>query len=149
LTLSRSRRTGSPMALIFLDVDHFKSINDSQGHAAGDMVLCEFAKRIRAGIRLTDTAARLAGDEFVVILEDVKALPEAEAVATKLLEAVRLPMQVYGTEIRITTSMGIAFCEPAGPGDTPGAEELLARADRALYRAKAAGRNGYAVDHTP
>jgi diguanylate cyclase (GGDEF)-like protein/PAS domain S-box-containing protein len=144
--LSRSRRTGSPMALMFLDIDHFKSINDSLGHGAGDVVLCEFAKRIRAGIRITDTAARLAGDEFVVILDDVKTLPEAEAVANKLIEAVRLPMQAEGSKILITTSIGIAFFQPEGPADALGAGELLARADRALYRAKAAGRNTYVVD---
>lgn len=147
--LSRSRRTGSPMALMFLDVDHFKSINDSLGHAAGDAVLCEFAKRIRAGIRITDTAARLAGDEFVVILEDIKTRHEAEVVVAKLIEAVRLPMQAEGKEILVTTSIGIAFFQPEGPADALGASELLARADRALYRAKAAGRNTFAVDDSP
>ena len=147
--LSRSHRNVSPMALMFLDVHHFKSINDSLGHGAGDVVLCEFAKRIRAGIRITDTAARLAGDEFVVILEDVKTLPEAEAVVVKLMEAVRLPMQAEGHEILITTSIGIAFFQPQGPTDALCANELLARADRALYRAKAAGRNTFAVDSSP
>jgi diguanylate cyclase (GGDEF)-like protein/PAS domain S-box-containing protein len=147
--LSRSCRTNSPMALMFLDVDHFKSINDSLGHAAGDVVLCEFAKRIRAGIRITDAAARLAGDEFVVILEDVKTLPETEAVVNKLITAVRQPIQAEGHEILITTSIGIAFFQPAGQADALGASELLARADRALYRAKAAGRNTFMVDDSP
>lgn len=139
--IARSRRTGSTMALMFLDVDHFKSINDSLGHGAGDQVLCEFAKRIRSALRISDTAARLAGDEFVIILEDVAATSEVETVARKVLEAVRHPMHVGDIDIVVTTSIGIAInrCEDIS------SEALIERADKALYRVKQAGRGAFAV----
>jgi diguanylate cyclase (GGDEF)-like protein len=126
---------------MFLDIDHFKSINDTNGHGIGDLVLCEFARRIRAAIRLSDTAARFAGDEFVIIIEDLLSPSQVEAVARKLVERVRFPMDAAGINIRMTTSIGIAF-HPTG-SITPA--ELIARADKALYRAKAAGRDGFAT----
>jgi diguanylate cyclase (GGDEF)-like protein/PAS domain S-box-containing protein len=139
--IARNRRTGSTMALMFLDVDHFKSINDSLGHGAGDQVLCEFASRIRSALRISDTAARLAGDEFVIILEDVTATSEVETVARKVLEAVRRPMHVGDIDIVVTTSIGIAI----NKGEDITSEALIARADKALYRVKAAGRGAFAV----
>lgn len=139
--LARSRRSHKPMGLIFMDVDHFKHINDGHGHAAGDAVLKTFARRIRAAVRGTDTAARLAGDEFVVILEGLQDADEAALVAAKLVDVIREPMQLPGGEqIVVTTSIGMACW--GGTGD--GAEDILDRADRALYRAKAAGRNTFA-----
>ena len=140
--IARSRRTGSMMALMFLDVDHFKSINDSLGHGAGDHVLCEFANRIRSALRISDTAARLAGDEFVIILEDIVDASEVEIVASKVIEAVRRPMQVAGIEIVVTTSIGIAI----NKAEEISAEALIAQADRALYRIKQAGRNAFAIE---
>lgn len=141
LALARSRRAQRAMALIFLDVDHFKSINDGHGHAAGDAVLKEFATRIRRAVRSTDTAARLAGDEFVVILEGLQSDAEASQVAAKLVDAIRPPITLpAGSEILVTTSVGMACWGGVGEG----AEDLLERADRALYRAKAAGRDTFA-----
>jgi len=137
--MSRNRRSGKNMALMFLDIDRFKSINDIRGHGVGDLVLCEFAKRIRTSIRSTDTAARLAGDEFVIIVEDFRIYSEVEAIARKLVEAVRRPMSAAGDEIQISTSVGIAFAE--AEEITPA--ELIARADHALYDAKAAGRDTF------
>jgi len=141
LALARSRRNKKAMALIFMDVDRFKAINDGHGHAAGDAVLKEFAVRIRRTVRSTDTAARLAGDEFVVILEGLQGDAEASQVAAKLVDAIRPPMPLPdGGEILVTTSVGMACW--SGIGD--GADDLLDRADRALYRAKAAGRDTFA-----
>ncbi len=141
LALARSRRSHKAMALVFMDIDHFKRINDGHGHAAGDAVLKEFAARIRRSVRSTDTAARLAGDEFVVILEGLQEDAEASRVATKLVEAIRAPMRLPGGgEILLTTSVGMACWSGIGEG----AEDLLDRADRALYRAKAAGRDTFA-----
>jgi diguanylate cyclase (GGDEF)-like protein/PAS domain S-box-containing protein len=139
--LARAGRSHRAMAVIFLDVDHFKGINDGHGHATGDAVLKTFATRIRAAVRTTDTAARLAGDEFVVILEGLHDDTEASHVAAKLVEAIREPMPLPGGgEIHVTTSVGMACWGGTGEG----AEDILDRADRALYRAKAAGRDTFA-----
>ena len=140
--LARYRRGRRPLALIFLDVDRFKSINDTHGHGVGDAVLREFATRLESGLRETDVAARLSGDEFVVILDGLATRDEAVAVATKLLHAIRQPMALAGRMLPVTASMGLAWL--AGTPDVD-AQTLMVRADRALYRAKAAGRNGLAV----
>jgi diguanylate cyclase (GGDEF)-like protein/PAS domain S-box-containing protein len=137
-SLARHRRTRRPFALIFLDVDHFKAINDSHGHGAGDAVLKEFAARLQHSLRETDVAARLSGDEFVVILDGLAARDEAIAVADKLLHAIRAPMAVGDKVLHVTASMGLAWQE--GTVDVE-AKALMARADRALYRAKEGGRN--------
>jgi len=139
--IARSHRTGNTMALMFLDIDHFKSINDSLGHGAGDQVLCEFANRIRSALRITDLAARLAGDEFVIILEDLMTAGEVEVVAKKLLAAVRLPMPIAGIEIVVTTSIGVSINE----GKDVASETLMNSADRALYRSKETGRDAFAI----
>ncbi|MGN6579459.1 MAG: PAS domain S-box protein [Bordetella sp.] len=139
--LARSRAAGHELALMFLDIDHFKSINDAYGHGTGDLVLCEFAKRIRAGVRASDTVARLAGDEFVIIVEDCLAPDDVEIMAKKLIEQVRAPMDADGINIRMSTSVGIALHQTGNIAPS----DLLAHADRALYRAKAAGRNGFAT----
>ena len=136
--LARHRRTKRPLALIFLDVDHFKTINDSHGHGAGDAVLKEFASRLLQTLRETDVAARLSGDEFVVILDGLAARDEAIAVADKLLHAIRAPMDVGDKVLHVTASMGLAYQD--GSVDVE-AQALMARADRALYRAKEGGRN--------
>lgn len=139
--MARSRRSKRPMALIFLDVDHFKQINDTHGHGMGDAVLKEFASRLEHCIRTTDTAARLAGDEFVVILEGLNAVEEVTAVAAKLGGAIRQPMHFDGQTLRVTSSMGFAFFEGHGGS----VDAIIARADKALYRAKAAGRDTFAA----
>jgi diguanylate cyclase (GGDEF)-like protein/PAS domain S-box-containing protein len=138
--LARGRRHRQPLAVLFLDVDRFKDINDGLGHAAGDEVLKVFAARLSASVRETDTVARLAGDEFVLILEDLHAEAEAEAVARKILDAIGQPFSVSGQTLRVSTSIGIAF---HAEGDTL-PEQLLSAADKALYRAKAE-RNTYCV----
>ncbi|MFZ5549738.1 MAG: diguanylate cyclase domain-containing protein [Pseudomonadota bacterium] len=137
--LARARRQRAGLGLMFLDIDHFKHINDSFGHAAGDAVLVEFGARLKAAVRATDFVARLAGDEFVVILEGLNAADEGERVAGKILAGVRRPMAAEGMELSVTTSIGIAYL-PGGGQAEPAA--LLALADRALYGTKAKGRDG-------
>lgn len=143
-SLARARRQRNGMGLMFLDIDRFKSINDTHGHATGDAVLIAFGVRLQAAVRATDFVARLAGDEFVVILEGVHTAAECEQVAVKIEAAVRRPMGVDaagGQALAVSTSIGIAYLPAGHPGE-PAA--LLALADRALYETKARGRD----DHT-
>ncbi len=134
--LARGKRRGKELAVLFLDLDKFKSINDSLGHAAGDAVLCEFASRLKASVRKTDTVARIAGDEFVILLEDLSSSAEAEQIANTILENTKAPMRYGDTVLNFSTSIGIALA--TGEDD---ADSVLKRADAALYAAKAAGRS--------
>ena len=136
---ARARRHGTLRAVLYLDVDRFKSINDTHGHAVGDLVLCEFARRLRGCVRDTDTVARLAGDEFVILLEDLHDARAARQVAEKLLEAMRPPFETGHETLDVSTSIGIACARP----DENETEAWLKRADQALYEAKAAGRNAW------
>ncbi len=141
--LARAGRTGNALALMYLDVDRFKAINDGLGHAAGDEVLKEFARRLVTSVRTTDTVARLAGDEFAIILEGLHDHGEVKAIAQKIVNQVKLPMQVGERELAVTTSVGIAFHDPSQPATTSAL--LLAQADEALYAAKGAGRSTFRV----
>jgi diguanylate cyclase (GGDEF)-like protein/PAS domain S-box-containing protein len=137
--IARSRRSAMPLALVYLDVDHFKQVNDTLGHAVGDAVLREFGRRLSATVRTTDTVARLAGDEFVVVLEQVGSPLECERIAAKLLDAIRPAFDIDGHTLSITSSMGIAWC----PRPEQGA--MAHAADQALYQSKHAGRNTASV----
>jgi len=145
LALSRSRRAMSGIALMYLDIDHFKSINDTLGHAAGDEVLKAFASRLQQSVRVTDTVARLGGDEFVIVLEGVASAEEPQIVARKIIASVRRPLEVEGRTLALTTSIGIAFRREVVAADAATAETLIGRADAALYAAKKAGRNTWRV----
>lgn len=139
--LARQRRhahEGGAMALLFLDVDRFKSINDTHGHGVGDTVLREFSQCLRRTVRASDMVARIAGDEFVAVLEGLNHPDEAAQVAAKVVEAVRAA-KPGGLEV--TASVGVATVTG---GEVPAAE-LVALADRALYQAKREGRDGFAV----
>lgn len=144
IALARASRAGQQVGLAFLDVDHFKRINDEHGHAAGDTVLVEFARRLVQTVRCTDTVARLAGDEFVIVFEQLPSNAEVNLLGRKILEAMSEPFQVGERQLSITTSIGIALTTamPAG------ADEVMRAADQALYGVKAAGRNGFAVNYT-
>ncbi|HZX29276.1 MAG TPA: PAS domain S-box protein, partial [Telluria sp.] len=142
--VERARRHHLLIALAYLDVDHFKKINDTYGHATGDEVLKEFAHRMVASVRSSDIVARLSGDEFVIILGDLKEAAEAATIAQKIVDAVRVPFELAGATVNVTTSVGIAVFE----GGTQTQVQLLANADKALYEAKRLGRNGFAV-YTP
>jgi diguanylate cyclase (GGDEF)-like protein/PAS domain S-box-containing protein len=138
--LNRSRR---PCALMYLDVDHFKSVNDGYGHGIGDRLLKEFSARLAACVRQTDVVGRLGGDEFVILLEDLAEAADAYLVGQKIVDAMRAAFVFGDVRVSATTSIGITV---AGAGDEALAPaELLQRADRALYDAKAAGRNTFKV----
>ena len=142
----------SPMALLFLDIDRFKEVNDGHGHEAGDDVLKAYAKRMLAVVRKADTVARLAGDEFTIILEGLNDPQDARLVAGKLLDRLRVPIELSGRPTVVTASIGIASCETA-PSDAVvllngmnDAAALLRRADAALYEAKRRGRDSFFYD---
>jgi len=135
--IRRAGRTGQRVGLMFLDVDHFKRINDTLGHGGGDMVLQEFARRLSGAVRATDSVCRLAGDEFTIVLENLAAAAEARLVAGKILEAMRRPFDVDGVLLPVSTSIGIACMGANGRQ----AQQLTRRADEALYKAKQLGRN--------
>jgi diguanylate cyclase (GGDEF)-like protein/PAS domain S-box-containing protein len=141
--IERCDRSGNPMALLFLDLDSFKSINDSLGHHCGDLVLQEFSRRLLAAVRTTDLVARLSGDEFVIVLEalmeaDGNAFGDAAMVAEAIIAAMREPMMLEGEARVVSASIGVAVRRPHG---VLGAE-LLINADAALYVAKRRG-GGY------
>lgn len=138
--LLRAHRTGAGVAVAYLDIDRFKLINDTHGHATGDLVLIEFARRLRATVRATDTVARLAGDEFVVLFEHLGGSDELAALGRKIVEAMRPPFQAGDVRLGVTTSVGLAVAAAGSHRDA-----LLRQADEALYAAKAAGRDGYRV----
>ncbi|MGV3655277.1 MAG: putative bifunctional diguanylate cyclase/phosphodiesterase, partial [Noviherbaspirillum sp.] len=127
------------VAVMFIDLDRFKNINDSLGHDAGDQVIIETARRLSGGLRESDTVARQGGDEFVVVLADVARVEDVATVAQKILGALSQPMLVQGQEIFPAGSLGISMY----PGDGSDSQTLMKNADTAMYRAKAAGRNNF------
>lgn len=140
--LRRAEKTGTPSALLFLDLDRFKQINDTLGHEVGDQLLVQVAQRLRASVRGFETVARLGGDEFVVVLEQIDDVEAAASVAQCILQAMSTPFVLGVGERKVSTSIGVAL---SNPGDD--VDELLERADEAMYRAKRAGRDTYAVSH--
>jgi diguanylate cyclase (GGDEF)-like protein/PAS domain S-box-containing protein len=132
--LAGSRRRGLQLGVIFLDVDHFKAVNDSLGHGSGDDLLREAASRIAAAIRSDDTVARFGGDEFVIVCDDISAI-ETEEIAERVLETLSRPCLIGGQEMTVTASLGIALSDDHA---TP--ESLLRDSDAAMYRAKERGR---------
>jgi diguanylate cyclase (GGDEF)-like protein/PAS domain S-box-containing protein len=139
--IARSQATGQPMALMFLDIDDFKKINDSDGHYGGDEILRQFARRLISCVRQTDTVARLAGDEFVIILENLHAADEMPIIAQKIIAQMEQHFELSDSSRRVTTSIGGAIRRD----NEISAEMLLRRADEALYLAKSAGRNTFKV----
>ncbi|MBV0932960.1 diguanylate cyclase domain-containing protein [Marinobacterium weihaiense] len=135
--LRRAHREGNQFALMFIDLDGFKQINDFHGHDAGDDLLSVLAGRITGQLRGTDTCARIGGDEFVVMLETVHSADAAELVADKLLTCLSTPVQRGQQQLRVSASIGIALY----PDDGSSADALLTRADDAMYQAKAEGKN--------
>ena len=134
-------RIGAPVALLFIDLDHFKEVNDKLGHEAGDLLLRLVADRLRSCVRETDTVARLGGDEFTVILQDLIGSGHVELVAGKILNELASPFQIFNDTVHISASIGIAFSSK----DAPTPEELIKNADQAMYEAKNAGRNQFSV----
>jgi diguanylate cyclase (GGDEF)-like protein/PAS domain S-box-containing protein len=143
LALARARRTASSVALLYLDLDDFKLVNDSLGHAAGDELLCQIALRLQDRRRESDLLARQGGDEFLLLLADVAgdAVGIARTAAEAILEALSRPFSIAGTDFHVGASIGVGVF----PRDANDAEELLRHADAAMYQAKARGRNTVAV----
>ncbi|MDX2219721.1 MAG: GGDEF domain-containing protein [Burkholderiales bacterium] len=138
--IASARRHGSAICLLYLDIDRFKEINDTRGHAVGDAVIIEVARRIQSLVRADDMVARLGGDEFAVIVEQASA-GTGEAIAGKMLAAMQTPITAGDSQVSVKVSIGIGFAlEP----DT--FEHVLGMADRALYRAKSAGRGTFAIE---
>lgn len=135
------QRSGLSLAVIYMDLDKFKLINDSMGHDVGDELLVAFAQRVRAVLRDMDTMARFGGDEFVILLPDLQSASEATLVAQRILSALQQPWELNSCTLTTTSSMGIALF----PANGSTAAELVKQADMALYQAKDNGRNGYAM----
>ena len=138
-SIRKARRTGAKLAVCFIDLDHFKEINDSLGHTVGDQLLKAVSQRLRDSIREEDTVARLGGDEFTILIEDLTESAAIGALADKVLSTFSKPFQMVDQELSITTSIGISIF-PADGSDT---EMLLRNADAAMYHAKSEGRNAY------
>src|SRR4051812_46964159 len=134
---ARARRSGSPIAVLFMDLDAFKNVNDSMGHAAGDELLVLVAARLRRWLRPSDTAARFGGDEFAVLLEDLDTPRAAPVVAQRILDSLREPFDIQGQEVYVGSSIGIASSA------NPGSDDLLRNADLAMYRAKGLGKGRF------
>lgn len=144
LTLVRSQRSGERFALLFIDVDNFKGINDRWGHEGGDAALKIVALRLSTATRKADAVARMGGDEFVVLLDNPTHREDIVNIAEKLLESVRAPILYEGNEMQVGFSIGISQY----PDDGNTAAQLLSRADHAMYETKAAGRNGFRFSST-
>jgi diguanylate cyclase len=137
--LLRSKRSHTSFALLYIDLDYFKQINDSFGHGLGDLLLAVIANRLRRTMRDVDLITRIGGDEFVALLNDLHDVNDAALIAGKIIHALSEPITLNGHHLLISASVGIA----THPQHGGSAQELLAHADQALYRAKAGGRNGY------
>lgn len=138
--LKRAQRTGKSVGLLFIDLDAFKQVNDTHGHAAGDAVLKQVARRLQRCVRASDSLCRLGGDEFTIVMEDSRLPRDAEAVAQRIAQELEAPFTVAGQPVSCHASIGIALY----PDDGVNAEMLQYVADSAMYRAKRAGRHGRA-----
>jgi diguanylate cyclase (GGDEF)-like protein/PAS domain S-box-containing protein len=142
--LASQRRNGLPVAVLFLDIDDFKNVNDSLGHAAGDDVLQEIGRRLEECMRPVDTAARLGGDEFAILVQEAESEMHSVDIAQRLMGALAAPMSLGGRSVSVAISIGIAFSDQGmvSPRD---ADELLRNADAAMYMAKESGKGQYRI----
>lgn len=138
-SITLAERHGKQVALMFLDIDHFKYINDSLGHEVGDKLLLSIAKRLQTGVRLSDTVSRHGGDEFVVLLSEVSGKQDAIQIAEKLLNLMIEPHEISGNFLHVSMSIGISLY----PRDGKDAQAMIRNADTAMYQAKKKGRNNY------
>jgi len=137
--IEKAKRNNSKFALLFIDLDHFKEINDLQGHVFGDSVLKIVASKLKKTIRNEDTTARLGGDEFIVLLEGITKAQSISSVANKIIDILAEPMSMNDENFYVTSSIGISIY----PDDSKSAQSLLEYADLAMYKAKSKGRNNY------
>ena len=137
--LASGRRHGNSVAVLFIDLDGFKLINDTRGHGVGDRLLQSVSKRLRRCVRDADTVSRIGGDEFVVLMSDVAEPADAATSAERILDGLTFPHQIDGVPLHVSASIGISTC----PGDATNADFLIANADTAMYAAKSSGHNRY------
>ncbi|TXT39337.1 MAG: diguanylate cyclase/phosphodiesterase with PAS/PAC sensor(s) [Comamonadaceae bacterium] len=142
--VDQARRTGNQIAVCYLDLDDFTSINEQLGHQVGDSVLMEMARRMENCLRDSDTVARISGDEFVLLLPSLKQISECEATLYRILEAIQQPVSIQGQQIIMSASLGVTIY----PGDSADPDTLLRHADQAMYLAKQEGKNRYHM-HNP
>ncbi|MFW0776552.1 MAG: diguanylate cyclase domain-containing protein [Rickettsiales bacterium] len=140
MALAKMRRQDSNLAVLFLDLDNFKEVNDTYGHATGDQLLKEVGKRLKASLRPYDTAARFGGDEFAILLEDIAERQHVEAVAKKVIEKLELPITIAAKQINAGVSIGISMCTAK---QNLNAEALIKQADKAMYEAKSVSGSNY------
>jgi diguanylate cyclase (GGDEF)-like protein/PAS domain S-box-containing protein len=143
--LERQGRMATPVSVLFMDLDDFKTINDSLGHAAGDLLLAEVGERVKLCVRTGDTAARLGGDEFAVLLESASDGAEAAEVAARILTSLQGPFHLEDKEVFVRASIGISSADHGRESGPEGAEELLRNADVAMYMAKESGKGRYQI----
>ena len=136
----QAKRFGRSLAVMFLDLDHFKEVNDTLGHACGDELLKVVAKRLLASVRSIDTVCRQGGDEFIIVLPEINQEQDAELVADKIIKAISEPFNIQDNKVHVTTSIGIAVHQIDGADD---AAMLMKKADMAMYEAKSSGRNRF------
>ncbi|WP_164931892.1 diguanylate cyclase [Janthinobacterium sp. 17J80-10] len=139
IAMQYARRHQQMVALLYMDLDGFKQVNDHYGHACGDDLLKEIAERLRSVARQEDTVARIGGDEFIMVLSEISRVEDIVRPATKILSLLEVPLDIGGKSVKVTGSIGISFY----PTDAEDAQTLLLRADEALYCAKHAGKNRY------
>jgi diguanylate cyclase (GGDEF)-like protein len=132
-------RNKKKTALLFLDLDKFKSVNDTLGHLAGDALLLSVAERLKSCVREADTICRQGGDEFMILLPEIGGAEDAERVARKIVAAMAEPHHIVGRDLIVTFSIGISVC----PDDATDEETMIKHADDAMYRAKEQGRNNF------
>ncbi|WP_233586518.1 GGDEF domain-containing protein [Legionella sp. km772] len=139
--IPNAKRHNTHIALLFLDLDSFKAINDKYGHAIGDLLLKEIGLRLKFTLRINDLPVRLGGDEFIIALTEIKNIEQVTEVAKRILEVIAKPMYLKQHEILITVSMGISIYPEAGEN----LNTLLVQADKALYEAKSEGKNTFKI----
>jgi diguanylate cyclase (GGDEF)-like protein len=140
-SIARARHQERTVAVLYLDLDDFKRINDTYGHDGGDQLLLQVAARLQAGLRTEDTAARLGGDEFIVLLDGVASEADAVNVVERLMEQLLRPYTVADARLTVAASIGVALTD----GHDANVEDLVRRADAAMYRAKGRGKGQYAL----
>jgi two-component system cell cycle response regulator len=145
IAIQHANRNHQMIALMYMDLDGFKEVNDRHGHQSGDRLLQIVADRLRSATRQEDTVARIGGDEFIMLLPDITNVDAAVRPASKVLHLLATPFNIDGLSVRVTASVGVAFY----PADAANAEALLARADKALYEAKRSGKNRYHFTDLP
>lgn len=139
--LIKSKRDKSKFAILFLDLDHFKIINDTLGHAAGDQLLIHISNKLKSVLRESDTISRIGGDEFIILLSQIKSKEDAQLISKKILDALNIEHVINSNKLHITTSIGVAIYPESGSN----LDELMTNADTAMYEAKKNGRNTYKV----